>query len=257
MNQLTFLGTGTSQGVPIIGCMCRVCQSTNSKDKRMRSAVWLHLNGKNIIIDAGPDFRMQMLQHQINDVAAIFITHDHSDHIAGLEDVRPYNFRQKKPMPLYATLKTEQSLRKRYAYAFQKNPYPGSPSFEFVRINKNKKFTLNDIIFQPIEVVHGFNTKVIGFRFGDVTYITDCKYIVPKEFKKLVGTKILIINALHHNEHHAHLNLKEAIALSEQLQPEQTFFTHISHGMGLHDEVCAMLPENISPAYDGLKLNLS
>ncbi len=234
--------------------MCSVCQSENPKDKRMRTSAWLHLNGKNIIIDAGPDFRMQMLQNKIYDVEAIFITHDHSDHIAGLEDVRPYNFRQKKPMPLYTTLKTERSLRKRYAYAFQKNPYPGSPSFEFVRISKNKKFSWNDIIFQPIEVLHGQNKSVIGFRFGDTVYITDCKSIVPKEFKKLKGTNTLIINALHHNEHHAHLNLKEAIALSESIQPKQTFFTHISHGMRLHDEVSATLPKNIFLAYDGLKI---
>ena len=251
---LTFLGTGTSQGVPIIGCKCKVCTSTHAKDKRMRSSVCLHLNGKNIVIDAGPDFRMQMLQHNIDDVEAIFITHDHSDHTAGLEDVRPYNFRQKKPMPLYATLTTERSLRKRYAYAFQKNPYPGSPAFEFVRISKNKKFSLNGVVFQPIEVIHGFNSLVMGFRFLNTTYITDCKYIVPKELKKMEGTEILIINALHHNEHHSHLNLKEAIALSGKLNPKQTYFTHISHGMGLHDEVNASLPENIALAFDGLRI---
>ncbi len=222
----------------------------------MRTSVQLHLNGKNIIIDAGPDFRMQMLQHEVNDVEAIFITHDHSDHIAGLEDVRPYNFRQKKPMLLYTTYKTECSLRKRYSYAFEKNPYPGSPAFNFVRINKNKKFTLNGITFQPIEVVHGRNSMVLGFRFCDVTYITDCKYIEPKEYKKLAGTRILILNALHHNFHHSHLNLKEAIALSDSIVPQKTFFTHISHGMGLHEEVNATLPDNIFLAFDGLRIDI-
>ncbi len=256
MNHLTFLGTGTSQGVPIIGCTCRVCTSGDAKDKRLRTAAQLHLNGKNIIIDAGPDFRMQMLRQNINDVEAIFITHDHSDHIAGLEDVRPYNFRQKKPMPLFTTFKTERALRKRYAYAFEKNPYPGSPSFDFVRINKNKKFMLNGITFQPIEVIHGRNSLVMGFRFGDVTYITDCKYIEPTEFKKLTGTRILILNALHRNTHHSHMNLEEAIAMSHRVQPRQTFFTHISHGMGLHEEVNAALPKNMSLAYDGLRVDI-
>ncbi len=254
MRSFTFLGTGTSLGVPVIGCTCDVCTSTDARDKRLRPSGLVHLNEKNYVIDVGPDFRQQLLRENISDVEAILITHEHSDHTAGLDDVRPLNFVQKRDMPLYITQKIERDIRARFAYAFEENPYPGSPQLSFVRISKDNNFELNHTIVIPIEVSHGRDMKVLGFRFDNFTYITDCKTISPEELEKVRGTQYLVLNALHHNPHHAHLNLPEAIELAQIIGAEKTFFTHVNHRMGKYADVQPTLPPNIFLAYDGLRI---
>jgi phosphoribosyl 1,2-cyclic phosphate phosphodiesterase len=254
----TFLGTGTSQGVPVIGCRCEVCTSTDSRDQRLRTAgmITVKTDNKttNIVIDAGPDFRQQLLREQVEDIAAIVFTHEHNDHVAGLDDVRPLNFRQQKPMPLFATLSVQKELERRFAYAFDENPYPGAPQLNFVNIQKDRNFQIAGVELIPIEVHHGRDVKVLGFRIGDLTYITDCKAIEPEELSKVMGTKILILNALHHRPHHSHLNLEEALALTDTIQPEKAYFTHISHHLGKAATINPTLPTSISLAYDGLRL---
>ena len=254
--KFTFLGTGTSQGVPIIGCHCAACASLDAKDKRLRTSAMVTLpNGKNIVIDAGPDFRQQMLREKVEDVAAILFTHAHNDHIAGLDDVRALNFKHQRPMPLFATPSVQRDLKRRFDYAFSENPYPGAPRLEFTTISKDEIFEVEGCKIQPIEVLHGRDTTVLGFRFGDLTYITDCKSIEYKEYKKLFGTKILILNALHHNEHHSHLNIEQALDIVREIQPERAFFTHISHTMGVQKEVSGTLPKGVELAFDGLNFD--
>ena len=252
--KLTFLGTGTSSGVPMIGCDCTVCRSEDPRDKRLRCAVLISFNGKNIVIDTGPDFRQQMLRAKVNDIAAVLFTHDHNDHTAGLDDVRPLNFKHQRSMPLYATPSVQKTLTERYAYAFGENTYPGAPRLVFETITKDEKFTIEGLEVQPIEVHHGKNLPILGFRFGDLTYITDCKSIEKIELEKVKGTKTLILNALHHNEHHSHMNLAQALKLVEMLQPERAYLTHISHNMGKYEAVNATLPPNVALAFDGLVL---
>jgi phosphoribosyl 1,2-cyclic phosphate phosphodiesterase len=254
--KFTFLGTGTSQGVPVIGCDCVVCTSTDLRDNRLRSSAMVSFDGKNIVIDTGPDFRQQMLRENVEDVAAILFTHDHNDHTAGLDDVRPINFKYQRQMPLYAAPSVKKSLRKRFAYAFGKNPYPGAPRLVFKTLSKEKKIKIEGLTIQPIEVQHGPDLPILGFRFGDLTYITDCKSIEETELEKIKGTKYLVLNALHHNAHPSHLNLKEALELIEKIKPEQAFLTHISHNMGTYEDVNKSLPENIRLAYDGLVILL-
>ena len=249
----TFLGTGTSSGVPVIGCRCAVCTSTDRRDARLRTAAMVSFAGQNVVIDAGPDFRQQMLRAKVDDVAAILFTHEHNDHVAGLDDVRPLNFQHKRPMPIYATPSVQADLQARFAYAFSENPYPGAPSLAFFTIFKNKKFEISNMEIEPIEVLHGRGMTVLGFRFGDLTYITDCKSIENEELKKITGSRFLILNALHHKEHHAHLTLEQAVALAKSLDAERTFFTHISHNMGKYAYINPTLPKNMQLAFDGLR----
>lgn len=250
--RFTFLGTGTSQGVPVIGCHCPVCTSDDPRDNRLRTSGMVTFQEKNIVIDTGPDFRQQMLRAGIDDVAAILFTHDHNDHTVGLDDVRPLNFKHKKHMPLFATPSVQQSLTNRFGYAFGENAYPGAPRLVFETISKDNNFRIEGLEILPIEVWHGDTLPILGFRFQDLTYITDCKSIQSEELEKIKGTKTLILNALHHNTHHSHLNLEEALALIERIQPQQTFLTHISHSMGKYEDVQKTLPKNIALAYDGL-----
>ncbi len=250
--QFTFLGTGTSQGVPVIGCPCPVCTSDDTRDNRLRTSGMVSFNGKNIVIDTGPDFRQQMLRAHVDDIVAILFTHDHNDHTVGLDDVRPLNFKHKKHMPLHATPSVQQSLMNRFGYAFGENAYPGAPRLVFETISKEQNFAIEGFEIQPIEVWHGEKLPILGFRFDDLTYITDCKSIQSEELEKIKGTKTLILNALHHHTHHSHLNLKEALALVERIKPEQTFLTHISHSMGKYEDVQKTLPNNVALAYDGL-----
>jgi phosphoribosyl 1,2-cyclic phosphate phosphodiesterase len=250
----TFLGTGTSQGIPVIGCDCAVCTSQDVRDKRLRTAAMLTVNDKNYVIDTGPDFRQQMLCEKVQSLESVLFTHEHNDHIIGLDDVRPFNFKQQKDMPLYLSHRVGEQLKIRFSYAFAENPYPGSPRLQLIEIDKTNTFQLEDMTVQPIEVMHG-KLPILGFRFDTLTYITDCKTIEYKEWKKIVGTSILVLNALHHTAHHSHLSLSEALAMIAELQPERAYLMHIAHRMGKHSEVQATLPENVFLAYDGLKIH--
>jgi phosphoribosyl 1,2-cyclic phosphate phosphodiesterase len=252
--QLEFLGTGTSQGVPVIGCECSVCLSDDPKDKRLRSSVLVSINDIKLVIDTGPDFRQQMLRSGNVDCDAVLFTHEHMDHVAGLDDIRAINFLQRKNMPLYGSVGVEEALHRIYHYAFAKNPYPGAPIIEFNLI-ENKPFKVNGIDVIPIAVKHG-RMPVFGFRFGDLTYITDAKFIEPEERDKIRGSKVVVINALRLKEHHSHMNLEQALELIEDLEPERAYFTHISHLLGMHELIQQDLPEHIQLAYDGLKIEL-
>ncbi len=253
-NTCTLLGTGTSQGVPIIGCKCEVCISSNAKDKRLRTSAFLQINQINIVIDVGPDFRQQMLVNEIDRVDAVLITHQHNDHIIGLDDVRPYNFMQRHPMPIYASREVIGDIVHRFDYAFAQDKYPGAPSFETNTIDV-LPFMVGQTKIIPIKYLHGAMT-VRGFRINNFAYVTDIKTIDDQEIEKLKGLSNLVLSALHHTEHHSHFNLKEALAFIEILQPKQTYLTHLSHRMGLHDSIFDLLPHNVSVGYDGLKITM-
>ncbi|MFP4090201.1 MAG: MBL fold metallo-hydrolase [Cyclobacteriaceae bacterium] len=252
--KITFLGTGTSQGVPVINCQCEVCSSLDFRDKRLRSSVHIQTQGKSFVIDSGPDFRQQVLSNNIRRLDALIFTHQHKDHIAGMDDVRGFNFSQNKSMPLYATAPVLEQLRQEFSYVFSANRYPGVPRVETYEI-ENEPFEAEGVVFTPVEVLH-HKLPVFGYRVGDFTYITDAKYIAEEEKDKIRGTKVLVINALQKREHLSHFTLQEALAMVEELQPEQAYFTHISHHLGLHREVIRELPENVALAYDGLSLEL-
>jgi len=260
MMRITFLGTGTSQGVPVIGCDCVVCQSIDVRDKRLRTSVMIETQGKTLVIDTGPDFRQQMLREQTHKnistdlrVDAVLFTHEHKDHVAGLDDVRPFNFRFEKDMPVYASERVQKALHREYQYIFTPPFYPGAPKITLHTISKNQPFTVEGIDVQPIEVMH-YDLPTLGFRIGDFTYITDAKTISEPEKEKIRGTKKLVLNALRRKEHRSHLTLEEALELVEELQPEQAYFTHISHRLGTHEEIQKELPQNVLLAYDGLKV---
>lgn len=252
--EVTFLGTGTSQGVPVIACDCQVCCSQDKKDKRLRSSVHLKTDKVSLNIDCGPDFRYQMLKNKIKNLDAILFTHAHKDHTGGLDDIRAFNFIQKKDMLVFADQPTEQTLRQQYDYIFKEHPYPGIPKVHIKQINK-RSFTFNGLKIIPIQAFH-YKMPVLGFRIGDFTYLTDANHIPPEELTKMIGSKVLVLNALRKEKHISHFTLDEAIQIVEQIQPEKAFFTHISHQLGKHQEVSASLPENISLAYDGLKVRI-
>lgn len=251
--KITFLGTGTSQGVPVIGCDCVVCDSTNHQDKRLRTSVLVDCSNQTLVIDVGPDFRQQMLRAAVKNLNAILITHEHNDHIIGLDDVRPFNFKKWQDMPVFASKRVIGQLKKRFSYVFSENPYPGSPMIKLHTISKENDFNAAGIPITPIEVRHG-GLPILGFRIGDFTYLTDVKTISATEKHKVKNSKVLVINALHHKEHHSHLNLEQALNLIEELAPEQAYLTHLSHRMGMHEEVSKSLPPNVSIAYDGLQV---
>lgn len=253
MKRAMFLGTGTSQGVPVIGCACMVCKSDDPKDKRLRTSFYLEINGVHVVIDAGPDFRQQMLTHQIEKLDAVFLTHEHNDHVAGLDDVRPFNFRQQSHMPIYATDFVIGELKARYAYAFDDNPYPGSPRMELHPVDFDSPFRLKGIEVIPIRVEHG-GVPVMGYRIEDFAYITDAKEILSDEQEKIKGVRYLVLNALRMHPHYSHLHLDAAIDLARVLGVEQTWFTHISHDMGLYEQVRKKLPRGFYLGYDGLTL---
>lgn len=253
--KITFLGTGTSQGIPVIGCDCEVCTSKDPRDTRLRTSAMVSANGKNVVIDVGPDFRQQMLNNKITDIDCVLLTHEHNDHVVGLDDVRPFNFRYRKDMPIYCTSQVMSSLKQRFAYAFLKNPYPGAPRFELIEINGTTPFEVIGEEIIPIEVMHG-RMPVLGFRFNELTYITDAKTFDQSAIEKIKGTKILILNALRRENHHSHLSLEEALAFVEQIQPQQAYLIHLSHKMGLTAEVNKSLPPNVTIAYDGLIVNI-
>lgn len=252
--KITFLGTGTSQGVPVIACDCHVCSSLDYKDQRLRSSIHIDVDGKSFIIDTGPDFRQQTLRERIRKLDAIIYTHEHKDHTAGLDDVRAFNFRQKKDMPIYGRKNVLAQIKQEFSYAFAEKKYPGVPQIETFEI-VNTPFTIEGVEFIPIEVMH-HQLPVFGYRVGDFSYITDANYISDQEKEKVLGSKILVLNALQKEDHISHFNLKEAIALAQELNAEQTYFIHMSHRMGRHKEINKELPDGIDLAYDSLTIEL-
>jgi len=252
--QITFLGTGTSQGIPIIACQCIVCQSHDSKDKRLRSSILIEEKGKTFVIDTGPDFRQQMLRENVKNLDAVIFTHEHKDHTAGFDDIRAFNFVNKKKMEVYASKNVQEAIRREYAYIFSDFKYPGIPEIN-LHLLENKLTTIESVDFLPIEVMH-YKLPVFGFRVGDFSYITDANYISDLEKEKLKNSKVLVLNALRREPHISHFTLEQAIELVTELKPEKAYFTHISHQLGLHAEVQKELPQNIELAFDGLRISI-
>ncbi len=252
---VTFLGTGTSQGIPIIGSRHPVCLSSNPKDKRLRVSVLLQWEDFNYVIDCGPDFRQQMLREEVRHLNGVLLTHEHNDHIIGLDDIRPFYFRQ-GDISFYAEKRVFEALKQRFSYVFEiENKYPGAPTLQEIEIDENSIFSISGKTVIPVRAMHA-NLPVLGFRIDDFAYMTDVKTIPTSEMEKLKGLEVLVINALREKPHPSHLNLEEALALVEALAPKKAYFTHISHLLGFHDEVEAQLPENIHLAYDTLKIHL-
>lgn len=252
---ITFLGTGTSQGIPIIGSTHPVCLSSNEKDKRLRVSVLLSWKEYNYVIDCGPDFRQQMLRQHVNRLDGILYTHEHSDHTAGLDDIRPYFFRQGN-IPLFAHSRVVASLKKRFDYIFEeKNKYPGAPTVDINLVKNNEPFSIGDTLVTPINVMHN-KVQVFGYRVGDLTYLTDVKTIAPEELEKIKGSKVVVVNALRIEPHISHFNLEEALAFIDLIQPEKAYLTHISHLLGFHDEIEKSLPSNVHLAYDNLTITI-
>lgn len=250
-----FLGTGTSQGIPVIGSNHPVCLSTDSKDKRLRVSVWIHDEHFSFIIDCGPDFRQQMLTSKCERVDGILFTHEHADHTAGIDDIRPFNFMQ-GPIPVYAHSRVLSNLKRRFDYVFEtENRYPGAPSVDAIEIKNNEPFTLKEECIIPINAYHG-SLQVFGFRIRNFAYLTDIKQIEDVEIKKLEDLDVLVINALREESHHSHFNLQEALDFVTLVQPKKTYLTHISHHLGFHAEVEKNLPENVYIAYDNLEITL-
>ena len=254
--ETTFLGTGTSQGVPIIGCTCEICQSEDSRDMRLRSSVLIRVNNKNILIDAGPDFRQQMLRENITQLDAILLTHEHKDHIGGLDDVRAFNYIQRKPMDIYAEKRVTDSLKIHdFAYVVDRKDYPGIPKMEFREITE-KQFNINGIYIIPIRGMH-MNLPVLGFRINKFAYITDMNYISAQEREKIKDLDVLVINALRRKKHVSHFSLGEALEVIQDVKPSKAYLTHISHKIGLFKDIAKELPDNVFLAYDGLMFTIS
>lgn len=253
--KITFLGTGTSQGIPVIGSSHPVCLSKNPKDKRLRVSVMVSWDEFNYVIDCGPDFRQQMLTHKVTKLDGILFTHEHADHTAGIDDIRPFFFRQ-GDIPIYAHQRVANSLKTRFEYIFAgENRYPGAPAVEVNIVENNKPFKIGNTMAIPVEAHHN-RLQVFGYRIFDFVYLTDVKTMADEEIEKIKGVKVLVVNALRVEPHHSHLNLEEALAFVEKVKPENTYFTHISHMLGFHEEVQKKLPKNVHLAYDNLILNL-
>ncbi|MBN1768284.1 MAG: MBL fold metallo-hydrolase [Prolixibacteraceae bacterium] len=250
--KITFLGTGTSQGVPVVACQCPVCQSTDKHDKRLRSSVLIETEKATLVIDAGPDFRQQMLMANVRKLDAILLTHEHYDHIAGLDDIRAFNWVQQRATDIYAERRVHQSIKRIFSYVFASKKYPGIPQMNLYEI-KNKTFEVNQLPIIPIRGMH-YKLPVFGFRIGPFAYLTDFLTIEPAEIEKLKGIDTLVVNALRKEEHLSHMNLEKALKLIENVSPRQAYLTHVSHQMGLYREVSKLLPANVELAYDGLSL---
>jgi|TARA_R110000764_G_scaffold232047_1_gene324044 phosphoribosyl 1,2-cyclic phosphate phosphodiesterase len=252
---ITFLGTGTSQGIPVIGSNHPVCLSKDPKDKRLRVSVLISWKNYNYVIDCGPDFRQQMLTNPISKLDGILFTHEHADHTAGIDDIRPFFFRQ-GDIPIYAHPRVNDSLRKRFDYIFaDEDRYPGAPAVKVHNVSKDEKIPLGDLDVVPIEAFHN-RLQVFGYRFGEFVYMTDVKRVEEEEIKKMKGAKVLVVNALRIEPHHSHFNLEEALEFAEEVGAERTYFTHISALLGFHEEVEKSLPKNIHLAYDNLQLKI-
>jgi len=252
--KVTFLGSGTSQGVPVIACNCVVCKSTNPKNKRLRSSVLIETDNEVLTIDAGPDFRQQMLREKTQKLDAILITHGHKDHVGGMDDIRAFNYIQRKAMPVWANEFASNSIRTEFSYAFADDKYPGVPNFDLHLIT-DKDFYVGKTRITPIPLLH-LHLIVHGFRIGDFTYITDTNKIPHESLELIKGTKVLVINALRKEKHISHFNLQEALDIIKIINPEKAYLTHISHLMGLEEEISKELPENTEIAYDGLSFEI-
>jgi phosphoribosyl 1,2-cyclic phosphate phosphodiesterase len=254
--QVYFLGTGTSQGIPVIGSNHPVCRSTDSRDKRLRVSVWVNWEDFSIIIDCGPDFRQQMLTSGCRKMDALLFTHEHADHTAGLDDIRPFFFKQGKDIPVYAHKRVIENLTRRFDYIFEtENKYPGSPSVDTFEVKNDITFEIGNTKIIPINVNHG-NLQVFGYRIQDFVYLTDVKSIDGSEIEKLKGVKVLVVNALREEEHHSHFSLQDALDFIHLVKPEIAYLTHISHLLGFHKEVQKRLPPNVFLAYDNLKITI-
>jgi phosphoribosyl 1,2-cyclic phosphate phosphodiesterase len=250
--EATLLGTGTSQGVPVIACDCEVCRSPDPKDKRLRASLLLKINGKNFVIDAGPDFRAQMLREQVNSLRAILLTHEHVDHIFGLDDIRSFNWRQKHPTDIYAEERVQEAIKRIFHYVFANFKYPGVPKMQLHPVN-GTRFKIDGIEFVPIRCYH-HKLPVYGFRVGDLTYITDTNFIPAEEMELMQGTRVLIINCLRKEKHISHFNLDEALEVIKQIQPEKAYLTHVSHDFGKYADIEKLLPGNVFLGFDGLRI---
>jgi len=249
------LGSGTSQGVPVIACNCNVCQSENPKDKRLRCSIYIEVEGVHLVVDTGPDFRAQMLRENIQHLDAVLFTHEHKDHLAGLDDIRAFNFKKGgQPMNIFATEQVQQALKREFSYVFSDYKYPGVPELN-VHTIKNENFIVEGVEVQPIDLLH-YKMPVKGFRIKDFAYITDTNYISEEEKKKLLNLDVLILDALRKEKHISHFTLSEALEIIKELKPKKAYLTHISHLMGQHDEVNQELPDGVELAYDGLEVSL-
>ncbi len=253
--QITFLGTATSQGIPVIGCECNVCLSDNPKDKRLRTSVLISRNDKKYVIDVGPDFRQQMLTTGTQDLDAVLLTHEHNDHVIGLDDLRPFIFKNKEKMAIYGLPRVLDEIKERFSYAFKPQAYPGAPSFDLRPIDESADVIIDDLPITPIRIEHG-RLPILGFRINDFAYLTDMKSINQKEKSKLGNLEILVIDSLRKETHHSHLSLEESLDLIRELEPKQAFLIHLSHLMGRHDDLEKELPEGVSIAYDGMVLEI-
>jgi len=254
--RVTFLGTGTSQGVPVIACRCEVCRSSDPRDKRLRSSILLEVDDRKIVVDCGPDFRQQMITNHITSIDGILITHGHKDHLGGLDDVRAFNYILKKPTPVFAPREVQDQIRQEYSYAFTGNRYPGVPEIDLHLID-NTPFRIEDIPIVPIKAVHYPPDQfVYGFRIYDFTYLTDVLTINEEELQKVIGSRVLVVNALRKRKHYSHMNLAEALDLINLIKPDQAFLTHISHQMGTFREISSELPKFVQLAFDGLTITV-
>lgn len=253
--KITFLGTGTSQGIPVIGSNHPVCLSNNAKDKRLRVSVMLQWDNNTYVIDCGPDFRQQMLTHNVKKLDGVLFTHEHADHTAGIDDIRPFFFRQ-GDIPIYAHKRVIGELKRRFDYIFaDEDRYPGAPAVQINEVVNNTSFKLKNKLVVPINAMHN-RLQVFGFRIDDFVYLTDVKTVVPEELEKLTNIDVLVVNALREEAHHSHFNLEEALAFIAKINPKKAYLTHISHLLGFHDEVQQKLPKNVFLAYDNLQLEL-
>lgn len=252
--KITFLGTGTSQGVPVIACNCIICQSEDRRDKRLRTSLLVEAEDQNIVIDAGPDFRQQMLRAEVKQLDSILLTHEHKDHIGGMDDVRAFNYINKKPIDIYSDERVQRAVMREYPYVFSEHKYPGVPQMNLITID-DKPFQIGNLHIIPVKV-HHYRLPVYGFRINDFAYITDANYISEENKGKLTGVKYMVINALRKEKHLSHFNLSEALDLINEISPRKGYITHISHQMGLHGEVSQELPANVELAYDGLVVDI-
>jgi len=253
--KITILGTGTSQGIPVIACDCKICTSTNPKDKRFRVSALIETeNNKNLLIDCSPDLRQQFLANDIQQVDAVLVTHEHNDHIIGLDDLRAINFKQGSVLPMYAMKRVIEDVEDRFRYAFKENPYPGAPRIE-THVIEEDTIHVEGVDIECIEIMHG-RLPILGYRIDDFAYITDIKSIETRQKARLKDLKVLVISSLQHKEHFSHMNLEETLALVDQLKPEKTYITHMGHRLSLHDELLESLPVGVFPAYDGLVLEI-